>query len=432
MPFLTELDSRARVKGSRDPLGLQGIWVHFGRKVVGNLTTVTGSVRGFTTTILGYHFVQGLQERDGGDGPSPLDAFLKFEQLAAYSRWHVSQDDEFRGIGRVKERLGNGSRVTLSAEQRHQILSNQKIYGLWGLFTVASRASGLLDAEEPALSPVARSFVEAEYVARLNGAGLREGKAITDLLRGKRLEVDLAGRHAPIAQAVASLLRPKLTQREEAFYRHHLARGGDGDKTEGRQPQLAELLRALPPDLDFGMVMVRRLIDAAQRGGANGRALAARLADIVVLESLIAPVANLFDFILARQGLTVAAVTAEIGRKWISGLRHLSLDALEGLEGEISRALGDAEAATRWVMVARALVGADYETALRLLAQQNAVVMKARNGSPWIQLTRDRLEVRFREETNDLAERSALPTLWRHSYFLDSLLSVVRTLEGRK
>jgi hypothetical protein len=52
MPFLTDLDERAEVKGSKDPLGLVPIWSKFGREVVGNLTTVTGSVRNFTTLLV--------------------------------------------------------------------------------------------------------------------------------------------------------------------------------------------------------------------------------------------------------------------------------------------------------------------------------------------------------------------------------------------
>ena len=56
MHFLTEIDPRAAVAGSRDPLGLQPIWSALGREVVGNLTTVTTSVRGFTTLILGLYF----------------------------------------------------------------------------------------------------------------------------------------------------------------------------------------------------------------------------------------------------------------------------------------------------------------------------------------------------------------------------------------
>src|SRR5512140_701933 len=57
-PFLTDLDSRAAIKGSRDPLGVQPIWARLGRHVVGNLTTVSNSVRDFTVLLLGYHFAQ--------------------------------------------------------------------------------------------------------------------------------------------------------------------------------------------------------------------------------------------------------------------------------------------------------------------------------------------------------------------------------------
>lgn len=41
MPFLTQLDSRAQVRGSRDPLGVQAVWTRMGRHVGGNLTTIT-------------------------------------------------------------------------------------------------------------------------------------------------------------------------------------------------------------------------------------------------------------------------------------------------------------------------------------------------------------------------------------------------------
>ena len=60
MHFLTAIDPRAAIKGSRDPLGLQPIWTSLGRKLVGNLTTVTTSTRGFTTLILGLYFADEL------------------------------------------------------------------------------------------------------------------------------------------------------------------------------------------------------------------------------------------------------------------------------------------------------------------------------------------------------------------------------------
>lgn len=93
--FLTNLDSRAVVKGSRDPLGLVPVWSQFGRDVVGNLTTVTGSVRGFTTTLLGYHFAREVQDRDGGNAESALALFLKFVPMPVVDPIEVLSPAEF-------------------------------------------------------------------------------------------------------------------------------------------------------------------------------------------------------------------------------------------------------------------------------------------------------------------------------------------------
>src|SRR3954465_8035498 len=99
-PFLTEIDPQAAVKGSRDPLGVQPIWSRMGRHVVGNLTTVTTSLRSFTTLILGYYFAERIADEEQGDGD--LAAFLRWEQLAAYARGTVNDDWEFLGMRRVK------------------------------------------------------------------------------------------------------------------------------------------------------------------------------------------------------------------------------------------------------------------------------------------------------------------------------------------
>src|SRR4029453_19530505 len=94
-PFLTDLDSRAAIKGSRDTLGIQMQWTGLGRHVVGNLTTVSTSVRDFTTLLLGYHFAQEVSDRIGAG--NELATFLKWEQLAAYARAYVNYDWAFRG-----------------------------------------------------------------------------------------------------------------------------------------------------------------------------------------------------------------------------------------------------------------------------------------------------------------------------------------------
>src|SRR5688572_23918629 len=130
-PFLTEIDPQAAIKGSRDPLGVQPIWTRLGRHVIGNLTTVSTSVRDFTITLLGYYFAERIAEQEEGD--SNLGVFLRWEQLAAYARGEINGDWQFRGTERTKNNLQDGNKVRLGADSSAVILSDQKTYGLWGL-----------------------------------------------------------------------------------------------------------------------------------------------------------------------------------------------------------------------------------------------------------------------------------------------------------
>src|SRR3954468_8574452 len=82
--FFTEIDPRAAIKGSRDPIGAQAVWAGLGRELIGNLTTVTSSVRNFTTLLVGLHLVERVAEKH--PDRSPEEAFLVWEQLAGYTR----------------------------------------------------------------------------------------------------------------------------------------------------------------------------------------------------------------------------------------------------------------------------------------------------------------------------------------------------------
>ena len=86
-PFFTALDPDARLKGSRDPLGFERIWTAFGREIIGNLTTVTQSVRQFSTLLFGFHLANQATESLADRDEEFLPAFLRFEQLAAYARY---------------------------------------------------------------------------------------------------------------------------------------------------------------------------------------------------------------------------------------------------------------------------------------------------------------------------------------------------------
>ena len=128
-PFLTDLDPQAAIKGSRDPLGVQTVWARLGRQVVGNLTTVTTSVRDFTTTILGYYFAERVANEAGGDVPQPQGGALALYGLnipaTKVNRVPRARLKELEHSARVvavhkREKIAQGG-VTQSRRELHRI-----------------------------------------------------------------------------------------------------------------------------------------------------------------------------------------------------------------------------------------------------------------------------------------------------------------------
>ncbi len=138
MPFLTELDPNIRVKSSVDPLGFEPLWSMLGRRIITNLTTITQSFEEFQTILCGLALADKYCNNDEN---TRLEIFLRFEQLCAYARTRYpdinSPQQAVRGTTRVKKNLATKN-VTISPKQDAQILSNQKQYGLWGMFTLVS------------------------------------------------------------------------------------------------------------------------------------------------------------------------------------------------------------------------------------------------------------------------------------------------------
>ena len=172
--FLTLEDPRARVKGSRDPLGVQPVWSAFGRKIVANLTTVTDSLRGFTVLLLGRYFGERLLREGKIEEEDVIDVFLRLEQVCGYARCLAPEDDRGQadrilGIERINRRISEGaSSVKIGTTADAAILSDQKTYGLWGLFSGSARESKLLPPDGPVgLSPEASEFVENHYLPPL-------------------------------------------------------------------------------------------------------------------------------------------------------------------------------------------------------------------------------------------------------------------------
>lgn len=426
-PFLTQIDSRAAIRGSRDPLSLVPIWASFGRRVVGNLTTASTSLRGFTTLLLGYYCVERIAERSPDE--SPLNVFIRLEQLAGYSRVFVNpKDTDFRGSDRVHLRLADSSRVTLSADPQYQILGDQKTYGLWGLYSVASRTSGVLFPDRPALTPEATEFVERQYGSKLARAGLGGMDALLKAVAWKKRELDLRRNASDLAVAVGKLHGTKVDDAERSFYQRYLVNGGEEQNTDHQQPILAELLdRVSEPE--FGMAQLDAVIARADKLGYSE--LVDRLRAIRRLECLIVPAANLFAFLLRCDGRTLNRVERDVRQEWGRGLRTLRGEVSSIVERDITALAKATEAAAHLGHFGRSAAAGDWRAAIEGLVQFNTYVMGRRGGAPWVRLDAGTVRVDYREEGGDLDTPGDLERPWSNTYFINALYGIQRQLAVR-
>jgi hypothetical protein len=426
IPFLTDLDSRAAVKGSRDPLGAQAVWTRFGRHVVGNLTTVTTSVRDFTTLLLGYFWAERVSAETGPG--SELATFLKWEQLASYSRAKVNEDYSFRGTERVKQTLNQGSRVTLSDGRAFQILSNQQTYGIWGLYSVASAASGLVEQDPARLTPAGLQFVERFYLPLFRQAGFPNGSRIIKLLSQSEAKVDLEKAGSALSQVVAKILRRRTAEVERKFYYEHLVEGGPDDSTNGRQKLLAQFLgeHAQSGEIKWSPAFLLALEKEARAAGVDGETLGYRLARIRTCESVLALAARLFAFMQGFDGKAIVAVGKIVRDEWGPRVQAVNVASIRELRYEFAEIREDIS--DRWIGFAETLGQGDYVAALRLLIEQNEATMQARGGAAWISEESGKLIVRVRDEQGGLPSRIELANLWRFPYFLDSILAITSQL----
>ena len=429
-PFLTDIDPQAAIKGSRDPLGVQTIWARLGRHVVGNLTTVSTSARDFTTLILGYYFAERVASESTGDGD--LAVFLRWEQMAAYARGGINGDWGFRGVDRAKKNWNTEGRLRIGADSASQILSNQKTYGLWGLYTVPARSSGLVEGSPTRLTEEGRDIVERLYLPVFAREDMRNADAVVSRLAQTRSTLDVQKGDRPFLRAIGKVLSKRLTVSERKVYKTHLLFGGPQDKTNGGQAVLAHAMESTfdDPKWTLSSPRVRRLAKRCRAAGDIGKFVAGRLERIRTAELLLAPSATLFGLILASDGQTLPDVVRLVRRQWGPSVRTIDADDTAGLEGDLRDSTGEPGTGQRWLGIARALASGDFDGALMLLMEQNGFVMKMRAGAaPWVDLRDGRISVRLRDDAlGNLPERADLPSFWKHSYFLDSLQTMAVAL----
>ena len=408
MAFLSLLDDRAKPKGSRDPLGFELVWSHFGRKVIGNLTTITSSMDNFAVAVLGFHWVNQLvpETSDMSARHKQIrEAFLRYEQLTGYVRYFGNAKD-IMGITRVKARvLDESFDITLGLSPDQQILSDQASYGLWGLYSSAARDTGLVKGNDRAITPDGQE-IALRIVAQLGDAA----ELLLKVLRSEQ-----------------SLNRDQLESVSEVFMnavRHHSVRElllhalMSGRDPKGIQSELWGITQKLfqagrNPPRDVGE-FVRQVLDE----GASAE-LAQCLNDVILTERILVATNNVFNYCRRKDGAYLSEIMDKLDSHYVYA--HLP-DKLPGDSFPRRQSLERILSAFRHD---------DPSILINEVFSLNKEVMKHRSGAPWVEIEGGKtLRVKVRSEKAELRKQEEIEQRWDYDYFLGSFLHIARNHFG--
>jgi hypothetical protein len=363
-------------------------------------------------------------EKGAAGEQDALSIFLRTEQIGSYAR-HLAHDvdGDIRGIERVKRFVEeNGPNVPIQDDASGMILSDQKVYGLWGLYSVSARTSGMIADGPVGLTEFARDFTDKNYWPVLQSAEKKLFKLLRD---GGKLLTQVKD---PIFSAVSKLLPQTFTDEEIWFYSQTLrdAQHVKDNPSAKRQPLFAELLN-IHSDLNK-YTNREEILNLAREVSGEDEALSLRLKKIARLEALFAPAEALFDYLQTRGEQKPADLALKLQDHWGKQVPHLD-SPLDNIISEIVAVVGQ-ELCGAMSKCDHSLNAGAYEDAIMALLEWNKLVMAARKAAPWIQLTSGKLDVRYRGQEKELPDGDNLPHLWRNSYFIDALKSIVNLLSG--
>lgn len=401
LTIFSAFDERARPKGSRDPLGAEATWSHMGRKLVGNLTTVTGSLDNFIVALLCCEFAN-LPAREA----DVQERYLRCEQMGAYLRLAQREvNNGLLGVSRARSNFAAGS-VRLGKGEDAQLLADQASYGLWGLYSTALESVGLIEGHR----------------RRPTGAG----KALLDRIVASFGDDNwntlalLAG-HEQVGKAEIEGLAPAF----DAMLRDPALRAAAVEALLARQKDCVlqgELYALATAYLDANGEDSLDLFHAWLLGESD--ASPQMLAVMTQIHEL--------DPVLRRADQTM------------SWLQSHADTPLQKLAGELAAALVGIAPGDSWRQLPElphrdfladfhdACVAGRPKDVIHAVLAQNKRVMALRGGAAWVEIdTGQRLVVRVRSDSPQGLQAFAVGDGgWHHSYFLSSFLAIAS--QGRQ
>ncbi|MBL3528892.1 MAG: hypothetical protein JMN27_15075 [gamma proteobacterium endosymbiont of Lamellibrachia anaximandri] len=409
MAFLSLLDERAKPKGSRDPLGFELVWSYFGRKVIGNLTTITSSMDNFAIALLGFYWANQLVSREGGESArhkQMREAFLRYEQLTGYVRFYGRATD-IMGITRVKKRILDSSfKITLGQLSEQQILSDQASYGLWGLYSSAARDTGLVTGNDRVVTSLGQTIAR-EILQQLGGVG---DELLSLLTSRKALD---RGQLERMAKSFMKAIHHKRVQKPllEALM--------SGNDLEGVQNELWQITRKIFEHKVKRPENISEFIGLILKYEPSKR-LAQYLHDIMDIERLLVAANNLFHYCRRKDGEHLDEILEKLdGRYHYSHLPdRLPEDSFPRREQLLS--------------IFSAFHNDEVKRVISEILQLNKEVMQQRSGAPWVEIESGKtLRVKVKSEKATLRKQEDIELQWDYDYFLGSFLNIASHHLGR-
>lgn len=396
LTVLSLFDERSRPKGTRDPLGTEAIWSSIGRKLVGNLTTVTSNLDNFIVALLCCRYAS-----EYSDNPREMqEHFLRFEQLAAYLRCQSGRDS-LLGITRARNNLGKSELkvLPLGRGSQSEILSNQLSYGLWGLYSTALQLADLLEPGQRKPTAAGQEFIDM-LVA---GLGKAEWTALVGICQRRKVSRVEIESHAP---AFAALLdQQSLRQRLVNLLL-------DGRLASPLQRELFLLAHSYLAEVSEWEV-----------SGFCGW-----------LQQLAGISDELRRVVLAIQSIEPLLVLAATISGWLQGQQDCEASKLVEV---LTPRLENLGLRDHWMQLSalphrdflqqlhKYAIAGDSLQVINTLLEHNRSIMAGRKGAPWLEWEGRRLKVRVRNDRALLPEQLDESSLgWHNTYFIGSFLAI--------
>jgi hypothetical protein len=396
--IFSSFDDRARPKGSRDPLGAEASWSFLGRKIVGNLTTVTGNLDNFMVALLCCHYAYEEQ----AETERIQERYLRAEQVAAYLRLSAGDlSTGFLGITQAAKNFASG-RIVLGNAPEAQLLASQAAYGLWGLYSSALEGAGLIADASRRLTPSGDARAK-EIISQFGGNGWDEFCALAS---GSTLNKVRTAKLAP--QFISALDNHSL----RATIVNALLASQRDCKLQAELFEQAQAYLAQQKDWGNNDFCLWILENSSASGDLKAAMQCIRSLD---------PLLTLADTVMT----------------WLQGKNEESIDELtQALRPHVHGLILDDEWQAEVELphytflkeLRTAALAGDAAAMIRVLLTQNKSLMQARGGAAWIEADGMRkLVVRVRNDRpQNLDSLRKLDTSWRYTYFLNSFLSITQ------